>query len=178
MAQRWVALLRGINVGRARRVAMADLRRLLEKLGFREVSTLLNSGNVVFTSPKPGPVDGSRIEQALARDLGVPAGVVLLDAGETRKVLADNPLLAPGRDPSRLLVAVPRTRVELRRLAPLVGRDRGKEAIALGTRAAYLWCPDGVSKSAAWEEVNDLLGDAVTSRNWATFTRLGALLGE
>jgi len=55
---RQVALLRGINVGRAKRVAMADLRTLVESLGYREVSTLLNSGNVVFTvrlHPRPRP---------------------------------------------------------------------------------------------------------------------------
>ena len=48
---RQVALIRGINVGRAKRVAMADLRALVEGLGYRDVDTLLNSGNVVFTVP-------------------------------------------------------------------------------------------------------------------------------
>jgi uncharacterized protein (DUF1697 family) len=60
MSATHVALLRGINVGKAKRVAMADLRALLEELGYADVRTLLNSGNVVFTAPRaakgdPGP---------------------------------------------------------------------------------------------------------------------------
>ena len=55
MASRQVALLRGINVGRAKRVAMADLRALVEDLGYCDVRTLLNSGNVVFTAARAAP---------------------------------------------------------------------------------------------------------------------------
>ena len=71
MAGRHVALLRGINVGTAKRVAMADLRALVEGLGYGDVSTLLNSGNVVFTVPakaaKTSPA--TRIEQALEKGM-------------------------------------------------------------------------------------------------------------
>jgi uncharacterized protein (DUF1697 family) len=66
-AGRRVALLRGINVGRAKRVAMADLRELVESLGYREVRTLLNSGNVVFTVPSGVRGDSARrIEDGIA----------------------------------------------------------------------------------------------------------------
>lgn len=64
---RYVALLRGINVGRAKRVAMADLRALVEGLGFHSVRTLLNSGNVVFDGEVADCTDAAiRIEHALA----------------------------------------------------------------------------------------------------------------
>ena len=60
MPGRHVALLRGINVGKAKRIAMADLRALVADLGYRDVGTLLNSGNVVFTAPGAGPEDAAR----------------------------------------------------------------------------------------------------------------------
>src|SRR5438034_8047019 len=107
MADRQIALIRGINVGRAKRVAMSELRALVEALGYGEVRTLLNSGNVVFTSPGPPAGDAAaRIEEALGARLGVSARVIVLTAGELAAVVANNPLLGVADDPSRLLVAV------------------------------------------------------------------------
>ena len=76
-AGRMVGLIRGINVGRAKRVAMADLRALVEGLGYGDVRTLLNSGNVVFTAPRTTTARAAaRIEEGLATQLGVPARVI------------------------------------------------------------------------------------------------------
>ena len=72
MASRYVALIRGINVGRAKRVAMADLRTLLAELGYVDVRTILNSGNVVFSGQQQQPSRiGKRVEEAMAQRLGV-----------------------------------------------------------------------------------------------------------
>ncbi|WP_295998582.1 DUF1697 domain-containing protein [Rugamonas sp.] len=102
-----VALLRGINVGRAKRVAMADLRKLLTDLGYADVRTVLNSGNVVFRCERPAPADAAtQIEEALVLKLGVGARVTVLDAGQFDDVVADNCLRHVASDPSRLLVAV------------------------------------------------------------------------
>lgn len=80
---RAVALLRGINVGRAKRIAMADLRALMAELGFDDVRTLLNSGNIVFTDPKGKPAQASgRIERAIADQLGVSTQVLVITADE------------------------------------------------------------------------------------------------
>src|SRR5262245_44497169 len=107
MANRQVALLRGINVGRAKRVAMADLRALVEGLGYTDVRTLLNSGNVVFTAARGTPAQAAaRIEKALTADLGVSARVTVLTAQELADAVAENPLLKVADNDSRLLVAV------------------------------------------------------------------------
>ncbi len=83
MSASHVALLRGINVGRAKRVAMADLRALVESLGYLEVRTLLNSGNVVFTVPRGARGDpAARIEKAIATELGVTSRVIVITAAE------------------------------------------------------------------------------------------------
>ena len=83
MAGTHVALLRGVNVGRAKRVAMADLRALVEGLGYTEVRTLLNSGNVVFAAPGvPSDEAASRIANGLRETLSVSAAVSVLTAAE------------------------------------------------------------------------------------------------
>ncbi len=171
-----VALLRGVNVGSAKRVAMADLRALVEGLGYGGVRTLLNSGNVVYDAPKVAPAAAAaRIEKALAADLGLSVRVVALSAAELDGALAVNPLAAVAGNPSRLLVAVPADLRAWAALEPLAARDWVPEALALGERVAYLWCPDGVISSKLSAAVGRLLGDAVTSRNWTTMVKLQAL---
>ena len=176
MASRRVALLRSINVGRAKRVAMAELRALVEELGYRDVRTLLNSGNVVFTAPAAVRGDAAaRIEKGLVARLGVKARVTVLTAAELAAAVADNPLVEVATNPSRLLVAFLADPADRGRLEPLLAQDWRPEALALGARVAYLWCPPGVLVSRLSEAVGRALGDAVTTRNWTTVTKLHAL---
>jgi uncharacterized protein (DUF1697 family) len=176
MATKQIALLRGINVGRAKRVAMADLRTLIEALGYGDVRTLLNSGNVVFTTPRATPGDAAaRIQKALATQLSVSARVTVLPAADLAAAVAENPLLEVADDPSRLLVAVLGNPADRSKLEPLLKQDWGTEVLAIGTRVAYLWCAEGILASRLVEAVNGVLGDAVTARNWATVLKLNAL---
>lgn len=176
---RHVALIRGINVGKAKRVAMADLRALVEELGYGDVRTLLNSGNVVFTVPaKSKGSAAARMEEALAAKLGVSARFQVLSAAELATVVAENPLGEIADDPSRLLIAFLANPADLARLEPLAKQDWGADVLALGTRAAYLWCGGGILASKLPEAVGRVLGDAVTTRNWATVTKLQALVAS
>ena len=77
-----VALLRGINVGKAKRIAMADLRTLCESLGYGHVQTLLNSGNLVFSAPRADPRAAVRIEKEIASRLGVQSRVLVITGSE------------------------------------------------------------------------------------------------
>lgn len=176
MTGRHVALLRGINVGRAKRVAMADLRALVEDLGYADVRTLLNSGNVVFTAPGASAGDaGGRIGAALEAQLGISSRIVVLSAIELAVAVAGNSLLGVADDPSRLLVAFLADRADRKKLEPIAGRDWAPESLALGDRVAYLWCPAGMIESRVAQAVGRALGDAVTTRNWTTATKLLAL---
>jgi uncharacterized protein (DUF1697 family) len=178
MAGRQVALLRGINVGRAKRVAMADLRRLVEALGGREVKTLLNSGNVAFTSRLAPTAFAARLETELIKRLGVSARVTALSAEELAAVVAGNPLREAAQDPSRFLVAFLRDPKDRAKLLSLAKQDWGKDALAVGQRVGYLWCKDGILASRLLEELGRALGDGVTTRNWSTVTKLHALAGQ
>jgi uncharacterized protein (DUF1697 family) len=178
LIDRRIALLRGINVGRAKRVAMADLRALFESLGYRDVKTLLNSGNVVFTVPGTGRREPAvRIEAAMTARLGVSARVTVITAAELAAVVAENPLLKVAGDPSRLLVTVLSNPADRTRLEPLALRDWAPETLAVGRRVAYLWCPEGILVSPLSAAVNRVLGDATTARNWSTMLKLEALAG-
>jgi uncharacterized protein (DUF1697 family) len=155
---------------------MAELRALVEHLGYRDVRTLLNSGNVVFTITGTTRADpAARIEKALAGRLGVPARVTVLTAAEIARAVDDNPLLETADNPSRLLVAILTNPADRRRLQPLLRQDWTPEALALGARVAYLWCPDGVLASRVGEAVGRALGDGVTTRNWTTVLKIHAL---
>src|ERR1044071_9330055 len=158
MAGKMAALIRGINVGRAKRVGMAELRAMVEGLGYGEVRTLLNSGNVVFSAPRVAPAKAAaRIEEGLASQLGVPARVTVLTAAEVAEAVADNPLLEVASDPTRLMVAVLADAAARRRLEPLAQQDWAPETLALGSRVAYLWCPEGILAS----RLSDAVGRAL-----------------
>lgn len=176
--RRYVALLRGVNVGRAKRITMADLRALVETLGHREVRTLLNSGNVIFTAG-PGRTDlvARAIESALFERVGFESRVTVLEAARFAQVVAENPFRDDAIDPSRLLVAFPRDPVRARaRLASLARQEWTPDRFALGEHAAYLWCVDGITESELLKHVGRALGDGVTTRNWATVTKIGSVL--
>jgi uncharacterized protein (DUF1697 family) len=174
-----IALLRGINVGRAKRIAMADLRTLFEELGFTGVRTVLNSGNVVFGSPAQTPAAAAQaIEDALVERIGVVSRVTVLSAQELAAVIAGNPLVDLSTDHARLVAFIVGGEGQaelLARLAPLATQDWAPGALTIGERAAYVWCPTGVLDSAAAAAVSKLLGDATTSRNWNTLSKLHAL---
>ena len=172
-----VALLRGVNVGHAKRVAMADLRRLFEELGYSDVRTLLNSGNVVCTASKKGGADHvARIEKAIAGSLGVSTRVVILSGEELEEALRENPLAAIATDPSRHQIMALRDSEAAARLKPLLKEHWAPEALAIRKRFAYIWCLHGTVKGRLWPEANRTVGDAGTSRNLATMTKLLALM--
>jgi uncharacterized protein (DUF1697 family) len=177
MVHRQVALIRGLSVGRARRLAMGDLRTLIEDLGYSDVHTLLASGNVVFTARRVPPGKTAvRISDALTRRLGVPTRVTVLTAAEIDTVVEQNALSAIASNSSRLLLAFLENANERLRLEPLLDVDWAPEALAIGTRVAYMWCPEGVLASRLLEAIGRAVGTAVTIRNWATVTKLHAAL--
>lgn len=173
---RAVALLRGINVGKAKRVAMADLRAVVEGLGYRKVATLLASGNVAFTAAGGTAVEAAkRIEAALEKRLKLSSRVVGLSAEELGEIVEGNPLAKVATVPSRLLIAVWNDPAVPQRLAELGRAAAGGERFELTARAAYFWCPEGISKSVLGEALVGRAGDGVTTRNAATMGKLLAL---
>ncbi len=178
-SKRYIALLRGVNVGRAKRVAMADLRKLIGDLGYTGVRSVLNSGNVVFSGPpRPQEAVAAEIEEALVLKLGVAARTLVLEREELAAIVAANPLLDVAADHARLLIFILASDQLREAVEPLCRQDWQPGAVALGARAVYVWCPEGILDSAAAQALGKQLGDATTSRNWSTLSKLHALCSE
>jgi len=174
---RFVALLRGVNVGRAKRVHMAELRKLLEKLGYSAVQTLLNSGNVVFESTgRSTSAHATRIRAALGETLGIEVPVIVKSSKEMAALEAENPLATVATDSSRLLVAFTGDSTGLRTLATLLPLVKEPDQVVLGEQAIYLWCPNGILESRAAKALLGRFAGTATTRNWATVTKITALL--
>jgi uncharacterized protein (DUF1697 family) len=174
---RYVALFRGINVGKAKRIAMADLRTLLAKLGFTEIQTLLNSGNAVFTGAKEAPAKlAARLRAAVEKKLGVDALVIIKSAEEVAGVVSGNALEKLASDHSKLLVAMTNDAKALAALEPLAKSEWGAEQVRVGKHAAYVWCANGILESKAAVALLKNLSESGTTRNWATIIKIHALL--
>jgi uncharacterized protein (DUF1697 family) len=170
-----VALLRGINVGKAKRVAMSELRALCESLGYGSVQTLLNSGNIVFSAPRADARAAARIQKEIASQLGVDSRVLVLTGSELDTVVAENPLSECEESPSRFLVTVLGRDADRGRIEELAAQSWGAERMSLGSHAAYLWCANGILESKAALALGKVVGAAGTSRNWTTIRKLQAL---
>src|SRR5271168_1470055 len=127
-----IALLRGINVGTAKRVSMADLSALFTGLGYKDVKTLLNSGNVVFSGTK---AIESKIEAAFTERFGFSSRITVLGGAELKAVVEENPI-ADISDPSRFLVAFLKTEGHREHLGPIAKASWEPEAFAIGRRVA------------------------------------------
>jgi len=174
-----IALLRGINVGKAKRIAMADLRALVAGLGHGKVRTLLNSGNVVFDAAHSGTVKLAReIEAAIAERFGFAVSVVVISAADFAAVVDENPLRGIITNPSRFLVAFTARPATLAKAAALNQQTWATDQLAIGPRAAYLWCGVGILESRLAAAFTRATGDAATMRNWSTVMKLHAMVAE
>jgi uncharacterized protein (DUF1697 family) len=173
MATTYVALLRGINVGKAKRVAMADLRAVIESLGYGDVRTLLNSGNAVFSSARALKKNAAEeLRNALEKKTGVSSRFVLRSATELDATVRANSLLKVATDPTRLFALFLADPADVRKVKPLLEKSWKPEAVEAGPGVVYIWCPNGLLESKAMESFSKALGDGVTVRNWATVMKV------
>jgi uncharacterized protein (DUF1697 family) len=172
----FVALLRGVNVGKAKRVPMAELRGLLSGLGYTGVATLLNSGNAVFRAPRGTPAKHSAdIAAAISAQLKVEVPVIVKSTSELRAIISENPIKAGTEEHPRFLVAFVQDTKALSGLAAIAPLVVPPEQFAVGKNAAYLLCSAGILESKAWEALLGKAGKSATTRNWATVVKLQAL---
>jgi uncharacterized protein (DUF1697 family) len=170
---RYVALLRGINVGGRTRVAMADLRRLAVDLGHAKVETYLQSGNLLFSSAAEPAGLAGELERRLADDLGVSVTILLRTGEELAQVVAGNPFLGGSADPAKLHVTFLAEAPDRARAAALVAPAGQPDQLSLVGTEVYLYCPDGYGRTKLNNAfLERRLGVAATTRNWKTAGRL------
>jgi uncharacterized protein (DUF1697 family) len=177
---RYALLLRGINLGPRRRVAMADLRALLEGAGYTDVRTHLQSGNAVLTGPRADPVEHERwISAAIESALGMDVRCVVLTADELRAIVDGHPFADVADNGSRMMANVLAAEPTADQVAAHDPTELDPERSRLGPRVIYQWCPDGVlaapvvggSAEKHWKIM-------VTARNWNTMTKLVDLIEQ
>ena len=174
----YVALLRGINVGGKKMIAMAELRETLTAMGLADVKTLLQSGNAVFRAPARPPAKlETSLEQAIGARFGFTPDLHVRTADEWRGVIAANPFPREAKsDPGHLLVTFFRAPLDPAAVRKLQAAITGPERVRCDDRQLYMTFPDGIGTSKATLLVDKLLGARGTARNWNTVTKLAALV--
>jgi uncharacterized protein (DUF1697 family) len=176
-----VALLRAVNLGSHNKVAMAELRKVAERLGLEDVKTLLLSGNLVFRAKgKTTSELESLLEAATKKKLGVDTDFFVRTAGEWRAIVAGNPFPKEAKaDPSHLLLLCLKDAPGRARVAALEAAISGREVVRAKGRCLYAVYPDGIGRSRLTAAVIEgKLGTSGTARNWNTVLKLGVLLGD
>jgi uncharacterized protein (DUF1697 family) len=170
---RYVALLRGVNLGANRRVPMAELRTLLEELGYGDVRTLLQSGNVGVTASKSAKAVREELETAIRERFGVETDVVLRTREELEALVAGNPLGDVADDAKRLQVWFLSGRPKAAAVKALEAADVAPEVIAVAGKEIHVWHAGGIQRSPASKALERAeLGVAGTARNWNTVEKL------
>jgi uncharacterized protein (DUF1697 family) len=174
-----VILLRGVNVGRGNRIAMADWRAQLEGLGYRAVRTLLASGNAVCAAGEvlSAAVHAQRIGDALAARFDIRTPVIVKSGAEFCSIVDEAPMVPEAADHSRFLVAFAGEPSALVDASERLPAPVPPERFVVTSRAAYLYCPGGLLESPVAEALLGKVGRALTTRNWGTVSKMRAMLG-
>jgi uncharacterized protein (DUF1697 family) len=176
-----IALLRGINVGGHKAVAMSDLRDLLAGLGFDGARSVLQSGNLLFRCSTQTDASLERmLETEAEKRLGLRADFFIRSAKEWREVVARNPFRKEAeRDPGHLVVMFLKSAPDANGVQAVNAAIVGAETVRADGRHLYIVYPDGIGKSRLSNAlIEKKLGIRGTARNWNTVLKLAALIGE
>ena len=171
----YIALIRGINVGGRNSLPMKELVALFKSLGYQNVQTYIQSGNVVFQSPKSlGASDSGGIAKAILDMKGFEPRVMLVNAEILQRAIEENPF--PIDNPKALHFFFLGSQAEEPNLDRLMSLKTESERFELGRFGFYLYTPDGLGRSKLASAVEKALGVAVTARNWNTVNKLASML--
>ena len=174
----YVGVLRAINLGSHNKIAMSDLRAMIEKIGFGEPKTLLLSGNVVFTcATSSAQKVEQQLEDASTKHLGVTTDYFVRTAQEWQAIIDANPFPKEAKsDPGHLLMMCLRDAPSPAQVKALQDSIKGREVVKAVGRQAYFVYPDGVGNSKLTIKVIEkALGTRGTARNWNTVLKIGEL---
>ena len=177
---RWVALLRGINVGGRTKVPMADLRALCASLGWSGVETYIASGNVLFEAEEEAAALEGALEQALEGKFGTTFPVIVRSASSWPALLAGNPFAeAAEAEPNRLMMMLSKRLPEANAAQAIQERARDGERVAQAGEAIWIHYPAGSGTSRLSPSLIDkLIGSPATARNYRTVLKLNELLAR
>jgi uncharacterized protein (DUF1697 family) len=168
-----IVLLRGVNLGSRNRVAMPALRAALEKDGFDDVRSYLQSGNLVLASSAKADAVARKVQRVIAKEFGLQIAIVTRTRVQLAKVVERNPLAKVAKSPKRYQVSfldAKPSRAVVRRIEEAADP---KERVVVEGREIYAWHPDTIARSKLWALLaGQDLGVTATARNWTTVTKL------
>lgn len=174
-----VALLRAVNLAGRSKVAMSDLRKLLTDLGFADVKSLLQSGNLVFrTDANAAAKLEGKLEVEIERRLGLKTALFIRTSKDMDAVIAGNPFPSEAKsDPGHLVVVFLKDAPKAGAVEALRAAIKGPEVVQAKGRHAYIFYAAGIGHSRLTGAVIDAkLGAQGTGRNWNTVLKIAALL--
>jgi uncharacterized protein (DUF1697 family) len=157
-----------VNVGGKNKVAMTELRSLVESLGHTDVSTFIQSGNVIFTTRQP--VAPRSLESAIERELGIDITVVLRTAPELDAVVKANPFTDV--DTSKLHVGFMAKKPSTPAVAKIDADQFAPDEFVIQRSELYLHLPNGMGRAKLPAYLDRRLKVPTTIRNWKTVTKL------
>lgn len=168
----YVAFLRGVNLGPQRKVSMARLAELGRELGYDDVWTWVNSGNLVLTTSKSGVVVEREVADALERAYGTHVDVTVRSAAELGALPEQNPF--PDGSPSQVTVAFLTGPAPDGAAERLAGVATPAEAFELAGREVWVHYGDGIASSRLATGFSKILGVSATTRTLGTLRRIVA----
>jgi uncharacterized protein (DUF1697 family) len=174
---RFVALLRSVNVAGHGRLAMNELRASFEALGYTDVTTYIQTGNVLFTAgSKSERGIAATVEQRLAEDFGDSPAVLVRSVADFRRVGSSSPYAKAGADPARHHVTFLATVPTKAALEALTLPPSGHDELVVDGKEVYVHTPDGYADTKyTGTFLERRLGVVSTTRNWNTVTKLSEL---
>ncbi|RAZ89887.1 DUF1697 domain-containing protein [Mesorhizobium hawassense] len=175
----FVALFSGINVGGNRIVKMAELKAFFESLGFSDVATYVQSGNVVFQAKKADAAALTKeLEAAFEKKWGFSSRIMVRDAGWFERLVKDNPYPEVAGEPTKLHAYVLEREPTAEETTRLADKCTGPEQFEIKGDVLYLHAPDGLGKSVFANLIPRTLKVPGTARNWRTVLALLEMAGK
>ncbi len=172
--ERYIALLRGINVGGRTSIPMAELRALAESLGLSDVRTYIQSGNLFFAAADLEGLE-EKLERAVADRFGFPVAIIVRSAEQWSRYVGANPLSeASAAEPNRVMLCVGKKPASESEAAALQERARDGEQVRASAGALWIHFPEGSGRSRLFSGLSEAA--PATTRNWRTVLKIGEML--
>jgi len=171
----YISILRGINVSGSKKIKMTDLKALYEKLGFQDVQTYIQSGNVIFKNKKADKLAiKNKIEFEILDQYGFAVPVMVLVIQELNDVFANNPFANKRmEDISKLHVTFLEKTPKNELLSNILNIQKSSDEFIIKEKAIYLFCPNGYGRTKLTNTFFEKkLKTTATTRNWKTLCKL------
>jgi uncharacterized protein (DUF1697 family) len=172
----YVAFLRGVNLGPTNKISMPQLRAMAEDLGYTDVATYINSGNLIISSPKKTAAVEREIAKAIKDTFGRPIDVTVRTQEQLKKILAENPYV--DGNPSQVTVAFLAKPPDKDAVDKVAAVAKDYEPFTFAGQEVYVNYSQGIGRSKLAEKFSDIIGVSSTVRNIRTVEKVLALCGN